>query len=150
MMNDEDNGGFTYMILLSGLFLTLFFITLIIDYYGVHSLRNTVASEFKNIAVNEININLTDEYSSDYIANFDTPDKDKLISNIKDIFVNEMRNKKNIDITVNTIEINNPSTSTMTCKFSGTFKYAPMLGNKTMVFDMPVEAKAKVIRFDED
>lgn len=149
MLNYEDNSGFNYAFIFCLVYISLTFIILLLDYFGTFSLKNTIDTEFKSIVVSELSKNITDEYSSDYLVNFDNTDEETLKSNIKEIFVNNMKTNKNINIQVINLEINKPSSSTITCKFTGTYEYIPIIGEKKFTFFMPVESRAKIIRLDE-
>ena len=91
MLNYEDNSGFNYAFIFCLVYISLTFIILLLDYFGTFSLKNTIDTEFKSIVVSELSKNITDEYSSDYLVNFDNTDEETLKSNIKEIFVNNMK-----------------------------------------------------------
>ncbi len=149
MLNDEDNSGFNYVFIFGLVLIVGVFISLMVDYFGIFSLKQTIDTEFKNIAINQMNKYLTDEYSSDYVAKFEITDKASLENAIKTDFVSKMDTEKNIKINISSLDIDQPSELTITFKVTGTYKYSPMSLKGIASFDLPVEARAKVIRLDE-
>ena len=152
-MNDigEENNmqsAFAYPFMLFLVVIAFVFMLLMVDYYSTFTIKDTIDQEFKNVTVNEMSKKLTDEYSSDYIAKFDTDDKIKLEKELKEKFIGQIKADKGYIVTVKTLEMNNPSEKTITLKFTGTFEFRPMILRKLVIFDLPVESRAKVIRFD--
>lgn len=145
---NQMQSAFAYPFMLFLVVLSFFFMGLMVDYYSTFTIKETIDREFKNIAVNEMGKKLTDEYSSDYISKFDDMAKTNLEKSIKKEFIEYMKIEKNYNITVTKLDIKNPSDKTITCKFAGTFEFKPMIGKNMLKFDLPVEARAKVIRFD--
>lgn len=151
-MNSDDRFmgmGFAIPFMLFLVIISMFFIILMVDYFSTFTIKDTIDNEFKNIVVNEMAKKLTDEYSSDYVAKFDDVDKNNLESVIRNEFINRMKAEKNTIINVTSLDIKNPSTLTITCHFSGTYEFKPIISRGLITFQMPVESKAKVIRFDE-
>ncbi|WP_455089678.1 hypothetical protein [Peptoanaerobacter stomatis] len=148
-MDKSNNPGVTSLFLCFLITVAFFFMIFLVDYFSTYTIKETVDLEFKNVVITKMAQYLTDEYSSDYIAQFDNEDKKKLEEYIKDSFVKKLKTEKNINVKVNKLELNNPSSLTIVCNFEGTYEFKPMIGKGKLIFDMPVDAKAKVIRFDE-
>ena len=70
------------------------------------------------------------------------------VKELKEKFIDQIKADKGYIVTVKTLEMNNPSEKTITLKFTGTFEFRPMILRKLVIFDLPVESRAKVIRFD--
>lgn len=152
MIGDENNSGVYYLAIFSIVIIGFSFITLMIDYFSTYTIKDTADAEFKRIVVNEMAKKLTDEYSSDYMAKFENSDKTALEEVIKKEFVSKMKSEKGYDINISLLEIQQPSDLTITCSLKGTCTFTPMIAKNfgsAFIFKLPIESKAKVIRFDE-
>lgn len=149
-MFDDDNGQVAGILtLLTLTILCLFFIILITDYYSVYTIKETIDIEFKNVVMTEAGLNLTDEFTSDYIARFEDKDQEKFTNNLKTKFISHMKTSKGYDISVDNLIISYPSERTITFAFDGSFKFSPMIGKGTLTFDMPAKSRTRVIRVDD-
>lgn len=152
MIGDENNSGVYYLAIFSIIIIGFSFITLMIDYFSTYTIKDTADAEFKRIVVNEMAKKLTDEYSSDYMAKFENSDKTALEEVIKKEFVSKMKSEKGYDINISLLEIQQPSVLTITFSLKGTCTFTPMIAKNfgsAFIFKLPIESKAKVIRFDE-
>lgn len=151
-MIGDDNSGIYYLAIFSIIIIGFTFIALVMDYFSTFTIKDTIDTEFKRIVVSEIRKNLTDEYSSDYMAKFKVSDKLIVEDAIRNGFIQKMRDDKNYIINITSLDIQQPSDLTITCSFKGTYDFTPIVAkglSGIFMFKMPVESKAKVIRLDE-